>query len=254
MTPMPLPMIRLEHLSKSFRRDGVTKHILHDVSFDLPEGRNVAILGRNGAGKSTLMRLIAGTLPPDRGRIERRCRISWPMGFSGSFHPALTGAQNTRFVARIYGRDTAALEDYVQGFAELGAFYHLPVGTYSSGMKARLAFALSMGVDFEVYLVDEVIGVGDTAFRQKCAAAFRERMDRARVLMISHNPGTLRQFCDAGLLLEAGRLSFYNTVDAALTAHELNLAQPAVPQSPIPRHQIPEPRTHQPRTHQPVIA
>jgi capsular polysaccharide transport system ATP-binding protein len=226
---MPGPMIRLEHVSKRFRRDGVTKHILHDVSFDLPAGRSIAILGRNGAGKSTLMRLIAGTLRPDRGRILRQGRLSWPMGFSGSFHPALTGAQNTRFVARIYGRDSGALEDYVQGFAELGASYHLPVGTYSSGMKARLAFALSMGVDFEVYLVDEVIGVGDTVFRRKCAAAFRERMDRARVLMISHDPRTLRDFCDAGLLLEAGRLSFFNNVEAALTAYESSLEQPPVP-------------------------
>ena len=217
-------MIRLERVSKSFRRDGVTKHILHDVSFDLPPGRNIAILGRNGAGKSTLMRLIAGTLRPDRGQILRRCRVSWPMGFSGSFHPALTGAQNTRFVARIYGRDTEALDAYVQDFAELGAFYHLPVATYSSGMKARLAFALSMGVDFGVYLVDEVIGVGDTAFRRKCAGAFRQRMDRARVLMISHSAATLRQFCDAGLVIEAGRLTFFDTVEAAIEAHETNLA------------------------------
>ncbi len=227
MTGATIPaMIRLEHVSKSFRRDGVTKHILHDVSFDLPPGRNIAILGRNGAGKSTLMRLIAGTLRPDRGQILRHRRISWAMGFSGSFHPALTGAQNTRFVARIYGRDTAALDAYVQGFAELGASYHLAVGTYSTGMKARLAFALSMGVDFDVYLVDEVIGVGDTAFRRKCASAFRQRMDRARVLMISHSAATLRQFCDAGLVMEAGRLTFFDTVEAAIDAHETNLALP----------------------------
>ena len=216
-------MIRLEHVSKRFRRDGVTKHILHDVSFNLPPDRNIAILGRNGAGKSTLMRLIAGTLKPDRGQILRQRRVSWPMGFAGSFHPALTGAQNTRFVGRIYGRDTALLEEYVQDFAELGDFYHLPVSTYSSGMKARLAFALSMGVDFQVYLVDEVIGVGDTAFRRKCATAFRQRMDRARVLMISHSATTLRQFCDSGLVIEAGRLTFFDTVEAAIDAHEANL-------------------------------
>jgi len=227
---MPAPMLRLEHVSKSFRRNGVTKHILHDVSFELPQARSIAIVGRNGAGKSTLMRLIAGTLRPDDGRIHRYCRFSWPMGFSGSFHPTLTGAQNTRFVARIYGRDSQALEDYVQGFAELGPSYHLPVGTYSAGMKARLAFALSMGVDFEVYLVDEVIGVGDTIFRRKCAAAFRARMDRARVLMISHDPRTLRDFCDAGLLLDAGRLVFFDSVEAALKAYELSLDQPPVPQ------------------------
>lgn len=220
-------MIRLERVSKCFRRDGVVKHILHDVSFALPAERNIAVLGRNGAGKSTLMRLIAGTLRPDRGRIHRGVRVSWPMGFSGSFHPALTGAQNTRFVARVYGRDTSALDRFVQDFAEIGAFYHLPVSTYSSGMKARLAFAVSMGVDFGLYLVDEVIGVGDTAFRQKCADAFRARMDSARVMMISHSPATLRQFCDAGLVIEAGRLTFFDLLSDAIAAHEANLAPAA---------------------------
>jgi len=220
-------MIRLDRVSKSFRTNGVTRHILHDVSFLLPPDRDIAVLGRNGAGKSTLLRLIAGTLPPDRGRITRYRQISWPMGFAGSFHPALTGAQNTRFVARIYGRDSRALEEYVQAFAELGHYYHLPVETYPSGMKARLAFALSMGVDFDVYLVDEVIGVGDTAFRRKCAEAFRARLGRARVLMISHNPATLRQFCDSGLVVESGRLAFYDSLDAAIAAHERNLAAPA---------------------------
>lgn len=220
--------IELERVSKSFRRERVTRHILHDVSFALPPERNIAILGRNGAGKTTLMRLIAGTLRPDRGRIRRRRSVSWPMGFSAASHPALTGAQNTRFVARIYGRDSAGLDDFVQGFAELGAYYHLPVGTYSSGMKARLAFALSMGVDFDVYLVDEVIGVGDTVFRRKCADAFRRRMGRSRVLMISHNTATLRRFCDAGLLIEAGRLTFFDSLDAAIDAHERTLG-PARP-------------------------
>lgn len=217
-------MIRLERVSKSFRTNGVTRHILHDVSFLLPPDRDIALLGRNGAGKSTLLRLIAGTLRPDRGRIRRYRDISWPMGFAGSFHPALTGAQNTRFVARIYGRDSEALEAYVQDFAELGHYYRLPVGTYSSGMKARLAFALSMGVNFDVYLVDEVIGVGDTSFRRKCAEAFRARVGRARVVMISHNPATLRQFCDSGLVIESGRLTFHDSLDAAIAAHERNLA------------------------------
>jgi capsular polysaccharide transport system ATP-binding protein len=220
-------MIRLERVSKSFRRDGVTRHILRDVSFALPPDRDIAVLGRNGAGKSTLMRLFAGTLRPDRGRVIRSRRVSWPMGFSGSFHPALTGAQNTRFVGRVYGRDTGALEAFVQDFADLGAFYHLPVATYSSGMKARLAFAVSMGVDFDVYLVDEVIGVGDTAFRRKCAEAFRARMDRARLLMISHSAAMLRQFCDAGLLIEAGRLTFFESLDDAIAAHEANLTPTA---------------------------
>lgn len=217
-------MIRLDRVSKSFRRDGVVKHILHDVSFALPPDRDVAVIGRNGAGKSTLMRLIAGTLRPDRGNVIRGGRVSWPLGFSGSFHPALTGAQNARFVGRVYGRDTGALEDFVRGFAEIGAYYHMPVGTYSAGMKARLAFAVSMGVDFDVYLVDEVIGVGDTEFRRKCQETFRQRTGRAQVLMISHSPGMLRQFCNAGLLMEGGRLTYYDSLDAAIAAHEANLA------------------------------
>ena len=219
-------MITFERVSKRFRRDGVTKRVLSEVSFTLPADRNIAVVGRNGAGKTTLMRLIAGTLTPDSGRIHRHARVSWPMGFSGAFHPALTGAQNTRFVARIYGRDSGALEAFVQDFAELGASYRLPVGTYSSGMKARLAFALSIGVDFDLYLVDEVIGVGDTAFRRKCARAFRQRMDRARVLMISHNPATLREFCDSGLLVEDEALYFFNSVNGALDAYEAVLAGP----------------------------
>ena len=219
-------MITLDRVSKRFRRDGVTHRVLSNVSFTLPGDRNIALVGRNGAGKTTLMRLIAGTLAPDSGRIERHVRVSWPMGFAGAFHPALTGAQNTRFVARIYGRDSGALEEFAQDFAELGAFYDLPVGTYSSGMKARLAFALSIGVDFQLYLVDEVIGVGDTAFRRKCARAFRQRLGRARVLMISHNAATLREFCDSGMLVEDKALFFFNSVQGALDAYEAVLAGP----------------------------
>lgn len=219
-------MIAFQNVSKRFRKNGIAKHVLVDASFALPPDRSIAVLGRNGVGKSTLIRLIAGTLRPDRGRILRSRRFSWPIGFSGSFHPSLTGAQNTRFVARIYGRDSGELEAFVQEFADLGAFYHLPVGTYSSGMKARLAFALSMGVDFQVYLVDEVIGVGDTAFRRKCAQAFRQRMDRSRVIMVSHNPAMLREFCDAGILIEAGRLFYFNTVQGAADAYEAVLAKP----------------------------
>ena len=219
-------MIRLERLSKRFRRDGVVRHILTDVTFTLPSDRNLALLGRNGAGKSTLMRLIAGTLRPDAGRVATERRLSWPMGFSGGFHPALSGAQNARFVARIYGRDVRALLAEVEEFAELGDAFHLPVGTYSSGMRARLAFALSMAVAFDTYLVDEVIGVGDTRFRQKCAAAFRARLGHAQVIMISHNATTLLKFCEAGIVLEHGQLTYFPDIGAAIAAHEANLADP----------------------------
>ena len=198
-------MIRLDCVSKTFRRNGLRRQILRDVSFILPPARGLALIGRNGAGKSTLLRLIAGTLAPDTGRVTTNETISWPMGFSGGFHPALTGAQNARFVARLYGRDPPALVEFVAGFAELGRALRQPVETYSSGMKARLAFAVSIGLDFDCYLVDEIIGVGDAAFRDKCRAAFHERLAHARLIMVSHNPQALQQFCSAGLVIEAGR-------------------------------------------------
>ncbi|MEM1299322.1 MAG: ABC transporter ATP-binding protein [Pseudomonadota bacterium] len=219
-------MIRLERVSKAFRRNGIRRRLLADVSFTLPDVRGLALIGRNGAGKSTLLRVIAGTLRPDTGRVISDEQISWPMGFAGGFHPALTGAQNTRFVARLYGRDPAALTDFVARFAEIGRAFRLPVETYSSGMKARLAFAVSIGLDFDCYLVDEIIGVGDAAFRDKCRAAFRERLGNARLIMVSHNPQALAQFCEAGLVIENGRLSYHDRLKDALAAHAANLAQP----------------------------
>ena len=226
-------MIALEQVSKQFRRDGVVTRILSNVSFRLPDLPGLALLGRNGAGKSTLLRMVAGTLPPDHGRVITDEAVSWPMGFSGGFHPALTGAQNTRMIARLYGRQPRALTGFVEDFAELGRAFRLPVETYSSGMKARLAFAVSIGVDFDTYLVDEIIGVGDAAFRRKCRAAFQQRLSQARLIMVSHNPEALRQFCQAGLVLEAGRLTFYPRLADALAAHEANLAR-TTPKSPQP--------------------
>jgi capsular polysaccharide transport system ATP-binding protein len=217
-------MIRLERLSKGFRRNGVSRLVLDRVSLTLPDVSGLALIGRNGAGKSTLLRLIAGTLAPDAGRVVSDERISWPMGFSGGFHPALSGAQNARFVARIHGRDPRTVAAGVCDFAEIGTAWTQPVSTYSTGMKARLAFAVSMAVEFETYLVDEIIGVGDAAFRRKCAAAFRARADRSRVIMISHNADTLRQFCQAALVIEGGRLAHVPDLEEALAMHEANLA------------------------------
>lgn len=220
-------MIHLDRVSKSFRRKGCVQRVLHQVNFTLPDVQGLALIGRNGAGKSTLLRLIAGTMRPDAGRVITDESVSWPMGFSGGFHPALSGAQNTRFVARIYGRNPREMADFVYSYSELGAAWQRPVGNYSQGMKARLAFAISMGVDFDTFLVDEIIGVGDQAFRKKCADTFRVRMNRSKVVMISHNPGTLRQFCQAGLVLEHGRLTYFPRLDDALAHHDANLTQPA---------------------------
>ncbi|MEM6439629.1 MAG: ATP-binding cassette domain-containing protein, partial [Pseudomonadota bacterium] len=160
-------MIRFEQVSKRYRLKRGEKIILHDLTMSLPRGRSLALLGRNGAGKSTLLEMIAGSIKPDRGRIVRDARVSFPLGFSGSFHKEMTGRQNLRFVARIYGVDVEALTDYVADFAELGQFLDQPLRVYSSGMKARLAFGVSMGIRFDVYLVDELTAVGDQAFKDK---------------------------------------------------------------------------------------
>lgn len=218
-------MIEFQRVSKSYRAGDGRKVILHDVDLRLTRGRSVGLLGRNGAGKSTVLRMIGGHVEPDSGRILRSARISWPLGFGGAFHGAMTGAQNVRFVARIYGVDTDELVAFVEEFSELGEFLHMPVSTYSSGMRARLAFGASMGVNFEVYLVDEITAVGDTGFRRKCQAAFDAKSATADIVMVSHSTGAIRRFCDSGIVLENGAATFYDDVEEAIAAHEANMAR-----------------------------
>jgi capsular polysaccharide transport system ATP-binding protein len=198
--------------------------VVEDLTLTLPAGEKLGVLGRNGAGKSTLLGMIGGTIKPNRGEIVKHASISWPLGLSGTAHPDLTGAQNTRFVARIYGVDTEALIAYVADFSELGEFMDMPVRSYSSGMKARLAFGMSMGVSFDWYLVDEITAVGDSRFRRKSLAVFRERLRSAGLLMVSHSDRTIREYCTSALVLEAGRAVHYDDVRAALAAHERNMA------------------------------
>ncbi|WP_333834453.1 ABC transporter ATP-binding protein [Rubrimonas sp.] len=216
-------MIALRNVSKSYRAGSETRVLMRDVSLTLPRGRSVGLLGRNGAGKSTLLRMIGGSIMPDRGEIVRTVRVSWPLGFGGGFHGLLTGAQNARFVARIYGVDTDAMIESVADFAELGPFLHMPVSTYSSGMRARLAFGVSMAIDFDVYLVDEITAVGDEAFRRKCRAAFRAKSATADIVMVSHAPATIREYCDCGVVMEEGRLLYFEDVGEALALHHANM-------------------------------
>jgi capsular polysaccharide transport system ATP-binding protein len=216
-------MIALQNLTKTFHLHGVSKTVLHNANIVFPPGKSVALLGRNGAGKSTLLRLIAGTLDPTAGRIRLTGSVSWPVGFAGSFHGDLTGAQNTRFIARIYGVDGDELIDFTASFADLGAHFHLPFRTYSSGMKARLAFGVSMGIAFDTYLVDEVTAVGDAAFRAKSNDLFHARMQQAGSVVVSHSMGLVRELCDAAAVLEAGNLIYYDDVNTAIAHHERNL-------------------------------
>ena len=217
-------MIRLQNLTKVFRSGGRTQVIADRISLTLPPGRAIGLLGRNGAGKSTLLKMIAGTVEPTSGRIVTKGTVSWPVGFAGSFHGDLTGAQNARFIARIYGVDTDDLVDFVADFAGLGAQFHQPFRQYSAGMKSRLAFGVSMGIRFDTYLVDEVTSVGDAAFRALSAEVFAERMRHAGAIVVSHGMGQIRELCDAAMVLEDGRLTWFEDVGEAIAHHTGTLA------------------------------
>jgi capsular polysaccharide transport system ATP-binding protein len=212
-------VIKLTNLSKAFWFKGENKIIADNISTVFPSGVAVGLLGRNGAGKSSLLRMIAGTLLPDSGKVEYTGRMSWPIGFAGSFHPDLSGGQNTRFIARVYGVDTNELIDFVESFAELGGHFAQPVRTYSAGMRARLAFGVAMGISFDTYLVDEVTSVGDAAFKQKSQAVFKARMQEAGAIVVTHSPEMMRQMCQAGAILERGVLTYYEDLEEAISRH-----------------------------------
>ena len=212
-------MLVFENVSKFYRLGGVKKTILTDFSFSFPSDRNVAIMGRNGVGKSTMIRLMAGIEPPDYGHVHRTSRVSWPLGFAGGFNGSMTGIENIRFVSRIYGQDTDEVIAYVKDFAELGRSLRLPIKTYSSGMKARLAFGLSMAIDFDIYLIDEITAVGDEDFKKKSQAVFQDKLASSQIIMISHSPTTIRQYCDCGILLEGNRIRFFDDVSDLLHAY-----------------------------------
>jgi len=220
-------MIRLERVSKSFRTRAGRRNVLDDVGATFEAGHNFGILGLNGAGKSTLIRLLAGSELPDRGTIRRSARVSFPLGFGGTFHGALSGRENTRFLARIYGAAMRPMLDYVEDFAELGDYFDMPVDTYSAGMRARLAFAACLAIDFDVYLIDEATEVGDKRFRCKCAEAFRARVVRSDIILASHNPDTLRQYCDRGAVLAGGALTLFDDLGTAIGRYHRLLQEPA---------------------------
>ena len=213
-------MIVLDGVTKTYRANGRNKIILADANFTFPSRLKIALIGRNGTGKSTLLRLISGITRPDRGRILSDGEVSFPIGVSGSLHPDLTGAQNIKFVARLYGVDTDALKEFVAEFTELGADLYVPVRTYSAGMRSRLTFAINMGIPFDTYLIDEVTATGDKNFLAKSISVLRDKLSDASVIFVSHAPAQLRQFCEAGVVLNGGVLTYYDDVDTALKAYD----------------------------------
>jgi capsular polysaccharide transport system ATP-binding protein len=216
-------MIRLDNVHKSYRTRIGRKIVLRDVSATFPQGRNIGILGVNGAGKSTLIRLLAGAEWPDSGTIERHGRVSFPLGFGGSFSPYVTGRENVTFIARVYGIDPKTVLAYVADFTELGDYMDMPVITYSAGMRAKLAFGVCLAIDFDIYLIDEITAVGDASFQVRCREAFEDRMKRADIIMVSHDFHTIRSYCDTGAILSAGELMIYDDLEDAIADYRAML-------------------------------
>jgi capsular polysaccharide transport system ATP-binding protein len=209
-------MIQLDRVFKFYRTDRHTKIVLDHVSTVFQSGRSYGLLGVNGAGKSTTLRLIAGVELPNGGRIRRSVRVSWPLGFASGFHPLMSGRENVKFVARAYGEDLRKVLTFVEDFAELGDYIDAPVRTYSSGMVARLAFGLSMAIEFECYLIDEITAVGDARFQARCAAVFNRRRANADLIVVSHSMQTVKEYCEHGAVLVDGQMIMFESVDKAI--------------------------------------
>ena len=223
-------MIVVTDVHKRYQTDhGMGPWVLRGVNLTIPRHVSVGLVGGNGAGKSTLLRIIGGVDQPNKGSVQRTCRVSWPMGSGGGLQGTLSGRQNAKFVCRIHGHTSHAdLTDrlhYIQDFAQLGESFDEPVKTYSSGMRSRLQFALSLAIEFDVYISDEVTDAGDTVFKKKAAAAFKGLANKVGLIMVSHGEGTLRQFCQSGIWLNQGQAHWFDHIDDALMAYKESLPQ-----------------------------
>ncbi|MEE4454254.1 ABC transporter ATP-binding protein [Novosphingobium resinovorum] len=212
-------MITCHNVTKNYGHGGSVKRVLSGINLQVNGGDRIALLGRNGAGKSTLIKLIGGVEMPTTGKIARTMSVSWPLGFAGGFQGSLTGYDNARFIARIYDRDYKDMKAFVEDFTEMGRQLRMPVKTYSSGMRARLAFALSLAIEFDCYLIDEIILVGDQNFQRKCHyELFEKRSDRSMILA-SHSTDVVREYCNRAFLIDQGQGSAYDDVNEAVEAY-----------------------------------
>ncbi len=218
-------MIELKNVTKYFRTNVGKKYILKDVSLTLPDG-NVGILGRNGAGKSTLMRMLGRIEFPNHGTIESNNSFSWPLGLSGGFVGNMTGRANVKFVCNLYGKSREEIREvivYVQEFSELGDYFDMPIKTYSSGMKGKLSFGLSLAFDFDYMIIDETLSVGDAKFKKKAKKALFKKIENCHVILVSHDMKTLSEMCQTGLLVHNGNLQFFDKIDDGIARYnELN--------------------------------
>ncbi|HCN1427023.1 TPA: ABC transporter ATP-binding protein [Escherichia coli] len=217
-------MIKIENLTKSYRTPTGRHYVFKDLNIEIPSGKSVAFIGRNGAGKSTLLRMIGGIDRPDSGKIITNKTISWPVGLAGGFQGSLTGRENVKFVARLYAKQEELKEkiEFVEEFAELGKYFDMPIKTYSSGMRSRLGFGLSMAFKFDYYIVDEVTAVGDARFKEKCAQLFKERHKESSFLMVSHSLNSLKEFCDVTIVFKDDNVvGFYDDVQEGIEEYRV---------------------------------
>ncbi|HEM7876755.1 TPA: ABC transporter ATP-binding protein [Burkholderia contaminans] len=217
-------MIKLDGICKDYHTRQGVRRVLNKIDLHVKQGEKIGILGRNGAGKSTLIRMISGAELPTAGRIRRGMQVSWPLAFGGAFQGSLTGMDNLRFICRVYGADIKVAEPFVQEFSELGYYLREPVKTYSAGMRARLAFAISMAIEFDCFLIDEIIAVGDSRFHTKCHhELFERRKDRA-LIIVSHDAGYIREHCDRASVLIEGKLHSFDSVEDAYAFYQERMA------------------------------
>lgn len=217
-------MIKIENLTKSYRTPTGRHFVFKDLNIEIPSGKSVAFIGRNGAGKSTLLRMIGGIDRPDSGKIITNKTISWPVGLAGGFQGSLTGRENVKFVARLYAKQEELKEkiEFVEEFAELGKYFDMPIKTYSSGMRSRLGFGLSMAFKFDYYIVDEVTAVGDARFKEKCAQLFKERHKESSFLMVSHSLNSLKEFCDVAIVFKNSYIiGYYENVQSGIDEYKM---------------------------------
>lgn len=217
MTPGP---ITLENITKIYRTRAGPHRVLDDVSLTIRPGDKIGVLGPNGAGKSTLVRIVSGAEEPTRGKVTRGMSISWPMGFVGGFQSSLTGYDNFKFICRVYGQDPKALYGFVQDFSELGHFLREPLRTYSSGMRARLAFAISMAIDFDCLIIDEVIAVGDKHFQEKSRTELLDKRRHKTMVIITHEMHFIRENCNLVYVVRGGELHRFEDIEEGIHFHE----------------------------------
>ncbi|WJD64070.1 ABC transporter ATP-binding protein [Pseudomonas kurunegalensis] len=216
-------MFELRNVTKSYLTPKGRRYVFRNLSLAIPPGKNIGLIGRNGAGKSTLMRLLGGADVPDSGTIVTDRSISWPVGLTGGFQGSMTGRDNIKFVCRVYGATGEAMREkvrYVQEFAEIGDWIDEPIKTYSSGMRSRVAFGLSMAFDFDYYLIDEVMSVGDAQFKRKCAKVFKERLKTSNIVLVSHSMPEIKKLCDVVLLVRDGGIQVYDDVAEGIEAYK----------------------------------